>query len=42
MKKTVDYIQNQAEHHKKQSFKEEYVKFLNGSAVSFDERYVVG
>ncbi len=42
MQKTVDYIQNQAEHHKKQSFKEEYVKFLNGSAVSFDERYVVG
>jgi len=42
MQKTVEYIQNQAEHHKKKSFKDEYIKFLNGSAISFDEKYVLG
>jgi REP element-mobilizing transposase RayT len=42
MDRTVQYIRNQAEHHRKQSFKDEYVKFLKGSAVSFDEHYVLG
>lgn len=34
------YIANQEEHHKKQSFKEEYLAFLDKFEVPFDERYV--
>jgi putative transposase len=35
-----DYILNQEEHHKKKTFKEEYVGFLKEFNVSFDERYI--
>jgi len=34
------YILNQEEHHKKQTFKEEYLEFLDKFQVPFDERYV--
>jgi len=34
------YIANQAEHHKKRSFQEEYRAFLNRHGVAFDEKYV--
>jgi hypothetical protein len=34
------YIVNQEEHHKKQTFKEEYLEFLNKFQVPFDERYI--
>ena len=34
------YIQNQEEHHRKKSFKEEYRAFLKKYKVDFDERYV--
>jgi putative transposase len=34
------YIANQEEHHKKQTFKEEYLEFLDKFEVPFDERYV--
>ncbi len=34
------YIVNQEEHHKKQTFKEEYLEFLDKFAVPFDERYI--
>lgn len=34
------YIQNQEEHHKKQSFKEEYFTFLERFQVSYDEKYL--
>lgn len=34
------YIVNQEEHHKKQTFKEEYLEFLDKFKVSFDERYI--
>ena len=33
------YIENQEEHHKKRTFKEEYLDFLNKFEVPFDERY---
>lgn len=36
----VAYIRNQAEHHAKKSFKEEYLEFLNKYKVEFDERYI--
>jgi putative transposase len=34
------YIQNQGEHHKKKSFKEEFVEILKENEVEYDERYL--
>jgi len=34
------YIERQKEHHRKQSFQEEYRAFLERHKVAFDERYV--
>ncbi|PYQ63148.1 MAG: transposase [Acidobacteria bacterium] len=34
------YIQNQAEHHRKTTFQEEYRRFLKRYQVPYDERYV--
>jgi len=34
------YIENQDEHHKKKSFKEEYLTFLKDYEIDYDERYV--
>ena len=36
----LNYIGNQMEHHKKQSFEEEYLAFLRLNKVEYDERYV--
>ena len=36
----VKYILNQQEHHKKQSFKEEYLLMLQRFDVDFDEKYL--
>ena len=36
----VKYIARQEEHHRKQSFQEEYVAFLKKNNVEFDERYI--
>lgn len=36
----IDYIENQEEHHKTTSFKEEYVKLLNSFEVVFEEKYL--
>lgn len=36
----IKYIQNQKEHHKKRTFKEEYRAFLKKYDVPYDERYV--
>ncbi|MEZ0540745.1 IS200/IS605 family transposase [Fibrella arboris] len=36
----VNYIQNQEEHHRKQSFLEEYTAFLQKFDVPYDERYL--
>jgi REP element-mobilizing transposase RayT len=38
--KVYRYIQNQEEHHKKQTFKDEYLDFLKKFNVEYDERYV--
>lgn len=40
--KTVEYIQNQAEHHRRRSFEEEYRTLLVASGVEFDERFAFG
>ena len=34
------YIQNQEEHHRKQTFKEEYVRFLEEYRMDYDPKYV--
>ena len=34
------YIQNQEAHHKKQTFKDEYLEFLKKFKVEFDEQYI--
>ncbi len=40
IKSVYRYIVNQEEHHKKQSFKDEYLAFLDKFEVAHDERYV--
>jgi putative transposase len=35
-----EYIQNQEEHHKKQTFKEEYLDFLQKFNVEYEEQYI--
>lgn len=34
------YIQNQDEHHRKKSFKEEYIQMLNDFSLEYEEKYL--
>ena len=34
------YIENQKQHHQKQTFQEEYLKFLKLFEIEFDEKYI--
>ena len=36
----INYIQNQEIHHKKKTFKEEYVDFLEKFEIDYDEKFV--
>ena len=36
----IKYIQNQEQHHKKQTFLDEYVSFLKKFEIEYDERYI--
>ncbi|MEO8253708.1 MAG: IS200/IS605 family transposase [Flavobacterium sp.] len=36
----IKYILNQEEHHKKQTFKEEYYSFLEKFEIEYDEKYL--
>ncbi len=36
----IKYIINQQEHHKKQSFKEEYIDLLKKFEIEYDEKYL--
>ena len=38
--KTLQYINNQREHHAKRSFRDEYLSFLKLYGVNYDEQYV--
>ena len=40
VKKTIEYIRNQREHHKVVSFMNEYKSFLNAYKIDYDERYL--
>ena len=37
---TVRYIQNQAEHHRRKSFQEEFLAFLKRHKIEYDPRYI--
>jgi putative transposase len=37
-----EYIRNQAEHHRKRSFEEEFVALLKNCGIEYDSRYVLG
>lgn len=36
----IKYIQNQVEHHKKKTFLEEYIAFLEAFEVEYDKKYI--
>jgi REP element-mobilizing transposase RayT len=36
----INYINNQAEHHKEELFKDEYLKLLQTNKIEFDDRYL--
>lgn len=38
--KVIVYIKNQEEHHKKKTFKEEYIGFLEAYEIPFEEKYI--
>jgi REP-associated tyrosine transposase len=38
--KTIQYIQNQAEHHRKMTFQEEFLALLRKHRIAYDERYL--
>ena len=40
MDQVVKYIQNQEEHHRRKSFKKEYLEMLKAFAVEYNERYL--
>jgi len=35
-----DYIENQADHHRHRTFREEFITFLQRHGIEYDERYV--
>jgi REP element-mobilizing transposase RayT len=37
----INYIKNQAEHHRVKTFREELIELLNEHGVEFDERYLL-
>ena len=40
LKTVYDYILNQEKHHKKRTFKEEYLEFLKKFEVEYDKKYL--
>ena len=42
VKQTIEYINNQEQHHRIKKFDEEYIDFLKMSGIEFDERYALG
>jgi putative transposase len=41
VERTVQYINNQAEHHGKMDFKTEFLMFLKKHGIEYDERYIL-
>jgi REP element-mobilizing transposase RayT len=40
LQNVINYIENQEEHHKKKTFKEEYIEFLNAFEIEYNEKYI--
>lgn len=40
LESVYNYILNQEEHHRKVSFKEEYIKFLDEFAIEYEPKYL--
>jgi REP element-mobilizing transposase RayT len=40
LEKTIQYIKDQAEHHRKMTFQEEFVALLKRHRIAYDERYL--
>jgi REP element-mobilizing transposase RayT len=40
IERVYKYIQNQEEHHRKKTFREEYLEFLNKNDLKFEEQYL--
>jgi putative transposase len=40
VKNVIAYIENQEEHHKKKTFKEEYINLLNSLEIDYDEQFI--
>ncbi len=38
--KTIAYINGQKEHHRKRTFEEEFIEFLDKHGVEYDRRYI--
>ncbi len=38
--RVVKYIMNQEKHHKRKTFKEEYIEFLEKFSIEYDEKYL--
>ena len=38
--RVIKYIQNQEEHHKTRTFRDEYLALLEAQGIDFDERYI--
>ena len=36
----VTYVKNQKEHHKKETFKEEYIRLLTEHQIEYEEKYI--
>jgi len=39
IERVKNYVLNQEEHHRRQTFQEEYLEMLKLSAIEYDERY---
>jgi len=39
--KLIQYVKSQEEHHRKKTFKEEYISLLNEHGIEFDEKYLL-
>ena len=42
LKEAIQYIQNQEEHHRVRTFREEYLAFLQKHRIQYEEQYVFG
>lgn len=36
----IRYVRNQEEHHKKSTFRDEYLSYLKRYEINFDEKYI--